>query len=317
MKGYKAIFIGIVALLVFLSLLLTGCSRENISGTNGDKVKIYTTIFPLYDFAKHIGGEYVEVKSILPPGAEAHDFEPSMKDMVELNNSRVFVYNGAGFETWINKVVENLDPEKTIIVDASEGIPLKKEELEHDHAHEEDHDHGDYDPHIWLNPMLAKEQALNIQKALVKADPVHEEEYKKNYASLAKQLDELDQEFKEVVDKARKKQFVTSHQSFGYFADRYGLEQIAVTGLSPSAEPGQKELQAIIEVVKKNHLHYIAFGDLVESKVAETVLRETGAEAVRLHTLENVTKEELQANKTYINLMKENLQTIKKVLEAE
>lgn len=326
MKGYKALFIGVFSLLIIFSFILTGCSEKPQMGENKEKITVYTSLFPLYDFAKQIGGEYVEVKSILPAGAEAHDFEPSIKDMVEFNNARILIYNGAGFENWINKAKENLDSDVTLIVDASEGIDLTRkasqdedaheEENGDEHAHEEEHDHGDFDPHIWLDPMLAKQQALNIQKALIKVDPLHEEEYKKNYESLAQQLDDIDKGFKDVVAKAQKKQFVTSHKSFSYFADRYGLEQISVTGLSPSVEPGQKELQRIIEVVKKNNLRYVAFGDLVESKVAETVLRETGAEAVRLHTLENVTKEELKANKSYIDLMRENLEVMKKVLEA-
>lgn len=324
MKGYKTLFIGFLSLLFVFGMILTGCSTEDSATGKGDKITVYTSLFPLYDYARQIGGEYVEVKSIVPAGAEAHDFEPSVKDMVKLNDARVFVYNGAGFENWVNKAKENLDPAKTLIVDASEGVELKSKESqeehadEHgdDHAHEEEHDHGDFDPHIWLDPLRAKQQALNIEKALIKVDPAHEEEYKKNYEALAKQLDEIDKGFKDVVAKAQKKQFVTSHKAFSYFADRYGLEQIPVTGLSPSVEPGQKELQGIIEVVKKNNLHFIAFGDLVESKVAETVLRETGAEAVRLHTVENVTKEELQANKSYIDLMKENIEAMKKVLEA-
>ena len=314
MKGYKTLFIGVITLFVLLSIVFTGCSQNNSPGEKGDKITVYTSMFPLYDFAKQIGGEYVEVKSILPPGAEAHDFEPSVKDMVKLNEARIFVYNGAGFETWVNKAKENLDPQKTFIVDASEGVELASIESQDEHADE--HAHGDFDPHIWLDPLRAKQQALNIQKALIKADPAHEKEYQKNYEALAKQLDELDTAFKNVVAKAQKKQFVTSHRAFSYFAARYGLEQIPVTGLSPSVEPGQKELQAIIDVVKKNNLHYIAFGDLVESKVAQTVLRETGAEAVRLHTVENVTKEELQANKSYVDLMKENLEAMKKVLEV-
>jgi zinc transport system substrate-binding protein len=317
MKGYKALFIGVVTLLVLFSVILTGCTRESSSAGNGDKMTVYTSLFPIYDFAKQIGGDYVEVKSIVPPGAEAHDFEPNVKDMVALSNARVFIYNGAGYENWIDKAIENLDGKKTLIVDASKGVQLLNAEGHADeHANEEDHDHGTYDPHIWLDPVRAKQQALNIQKAFVSADPAHEQEYKKNYETLAKELDSLDQKYRDAVAKANKKQFVTAHNAFAYLAAQYGLEQIAISGLSPSVEPGQKELQALIEVVKKNNIRYIAFEELVESKVAKTVQKETGAEAVMLNPVENVTKEELKANKSYIDLMNENLEVLKKVLEV-
>jgi zinc transport system substrate-binding protein len=321
-------------------IFTVGCGqKENSPAPNAkeekqEKILVYTTLFPLYDFAKTIGGEHVTVKSVLPPGAEAHDFEPSSQTIAEANKAKLFIYNGAGFETWITKVKDNLNPNVTKAVDASAEITLIKATEEHhdehghdehehkdEHAseekHEHDHEHGLYDPHVWLDPARAKQQAETIHKALVEVDPEHKDTYDANYAKLAAELDGLDAAFKTVVANASKKEFVVSHSAFTYLAEKYGLDQIPVSGLSPSDEPTQHELTKLIKVVKEHNIKYIAFETLVESKVAKMVQKETGAEAVTIQTAENVTKEQLEQGVSYVQLMKENLEVFKKILEAK
>ena len=306
MKSYNGLFVSMIIIFLLTSGLLVGCGQQGTPGKDGNgKILVYTSLFPIYDFAKKIGGEYVSVKSIVPPGAEPHEFEPSVKEMAELSTAQLFIYNGAGYESWVKKATENLDAKKTRAIDASTGVKLITAA------------DGTHDPHLWLDPIRAKQQAENIEKALISVDPAHETDYRKNYEKLATDLDNLDRTYQDVMAKAQKKQFVTSHKAFAYLADRYGLQQIAVTGLSPSVEPGQKELQDLIVTLKKNGIRYVAFEELVQSKVAKTVQQEAGAEAVTLSAVENVTKEELQAGKSYVDLMTENLEVLKKVLEVK
>ncbi|MBN6187616.1 zinc ABC transporter substrate-binding protein [Aneurinibacillus sp. BA2021] len=311
---------------IMLSVFLAGCGQadKQAEHTADGKLQIYTTLFPLYDFTRTIGGEHVNVNSLLPAGAEAHDYEPSAKDIGKVNEAKLLIYNGAGYETWINNMVKNLDPQKTKPVDASKGLPLVDIQGHEDHEHEGEaakgessHEHGTYDPHVWLNPELAKQQAGNIKAALAEVDPAHAADYEANYNKLAQQLDGLDQEYKAAVAKAKKKEFMVSHQAFTYLAERYGLEQIPVSGLSPSQEPTQQQMQQLIETAKEHNITYVAFEGLVENKVAQTVQRETGAQAVTLYTLENLTKEQFNAGKTYVDMMQENLTTLKKVLEVQ
>jgi zinc transport system substrate-binding protein len=343
----KRIFLIIIACLLIFTLALTGCVKEqanentdeNNQNTPGQeqtspakKILIYTTLYPLYDFAKQVGGELVEVRSIVPLDAEPHDFEPSAKDIADANSAQIFVYNGAGYETWIKKIAENIDSTKTLVVEASHGIKLLKAEEHDDHGQEEEghtdehaneetdengHEVGEYDPHVWLDPMRAKQQANNILAALVQVDPANKDTYQANFDRFAAELDTLDAEYSETIGKAQKKEFVVAHAAYGYIADRYNIEQIPVTGLSPSDEPSQKELQELIEIVKEHNINYVAFEQLVVSKVAQTVQRETGAEAVTLSNLENATKEQFNAGKTYIQLMLDNLEILKKVLEVK
>ncbi|MCI1695786.1 metal ABC transporter solute-binding protein, Zn/Mn family [Aneurinibacillus aneurinilyticus] len=331
MKGYYKILYGLLTISIVFSIFLAGCGqKETIDQkqiTDGSqKIKVYTTLFPLYDFVRTIGGEHVKVSNLLPPGAEAHDYEPSAKDIGKVNEARLFIYNGAGYEAWIDNMTKNLDVQKTKVVDASRGLQLvesDKHEEEHAHkngeAHEEHegHSHGKYDPHVWLNPQLAKQQAANIQKGLTDVDPAHKAEYEANYNKLAQQLDALDKEYKDAIAKAKKKEFVVSHKAFTYMAEHYGLEQLSVSGLTPSEEPTQQQLKHLIDTLKEHNIKYVAFEELVENKVAKTVQREAGAEAVTLYTLENLTKEQFNAGKTYTDIMKENLTTLKKVLEVQ
>ncbi|WP_047153105.1 metal ABC transporter substrate-binding protein [Aneurinibacillus tyrosinisolvens] len=322
MVGYRRIFFSALALSLLIMVLLAGCGN-NDSGQpaqqkNG-KVLIYTSLFPIYDFARTIGGDYVIVNSIIPPGAEPHDFEPSPKDMAQLSKANLFIYNGAGYETWIEKAIQNLDTAKTKPIDASQGVRLLTLEQEMADEHSTDHhEHGQmHDPHIWLDPVRAKQQAETIQKALSEVDPAHKADYEANYSKLAAQLDSLDQDFKTTLAGAQKKEFVTSHRAFAYLAEHYGLKQIAVSGLSPSEEPSQQDLTNLVDTVKKHHIKYVAFEELVQSKVAQAVQREAGAEAILLNPVENVTKEQLASGKTYVDLMKANLETLKKMLEVK
>lgn len=319
----KQYLYGIVAFLFFLTTVI-GCSpqegttdRSNQKST--DSISIVTTLYPLEDFAKKIGGNLVQVTNIVPAGTESHDFEPSAKDLAKLSEADIFVYNGSGFESWTEKAVANLDPSKTKVVNASEGLStLEVTEEEHGHVAEEkeEHKHGELDPHVWLDPMLAKKEAQKIYDTLVTVDPTHKDIFGKNFAELEKHFDQLDQEYQAMVKKAENKEFVTSHAAFGYLANRYGLKQIAISGISPEDEPSPKELKAIIEEVKEHNVKYIFFETLVSGKIADVVKNEIQAEALTLNPLEGLTQEELKNKQDYFSVMKKNKENLAKALGA-
>ncbi|MBA4494161.1 metal ABC transporter solute-binding protein, Zn/Mn family [Paenactinomyces guangxiensis] len=313
--------VGWVAVMLLAVTALAGCGSSTTATKKDDsKLQIYTSLYPLEDFAKKIGGNHVQVTNLVPPGTESHDFELSARDMANLSEADVFIYNGAGFEPWVEKAVQSLDQDQTVIVNSTEKmdlIPVTGQE--HDHSHEKGkhpHDRGNFDPHVWMDPTLAKQEALKIRDALIKADPTHKADYEKNYSVLADQFDQLDQEYMEMVKKAPRKEFVVSHAAFGYLAKRYGLQQIAVSGITPSDEPSPRELQEIIETVRKHDVKVILFETLVSGKVAEVVKKEVKAEALTLNPLEGLTKEELDRGDDYFSVMRKNKAHLARALGA-
>ncbi|CAM3548803.1 zinc ABC transporter substrate-binding protein [Brevibacillus invocatus] len=302
------------------------------SASASEKPKVFTTIYPLEYVTKRIGGEHVEVINIVPPGVEPHDFEPTAKNMVALTEADFFVYNGSGLELWVDKAVENLDKNRTQIINTTEGLNLlkagehgddhadehadeHKEEHADDHGHDHDHDHGEFDPHVWLDPTLLKEQADKVKQALVSKDQAHAADFEKNYEQLATDLDQLDKEFKEMVAQASRKEFMVSHSAFYYLAHQYGLEQVAISGVNPADEPSPAEMKKLVEHVKEHQLPYVLFETLVSPKVAEVIAKEADVKTATLNPLEGLTQEDVQAGKDYMSIMRENLETLREALK--
>ncbi|USK33024.1 metal ABC transporter substrate-binding protein [Bacillus sp. F19] len=336
-----------MALALMLGTALAGCADndQNAKDNGEDKLKIYTTIFPVQDFTKKIGGDAVEVESIYPANADAHTFEPSTKDMVAIAEGDAFIYSGVGLEGFAEKATKTLKSEKVKIIKAGNGIELADashddenheehaEEEGHDehadeknhtdHADEESHDehadgdahdHGDKDPHIWLDPALSIQMAENIKNGLIELQPDSKDKFEKNFETLKSDLEKLDADYKETIDAADKKEILVSHAAYGYWEERYGIQQISVLGLSPTQEPSQKQLQSIIETAKEHHIKYIIFENNVKSKIADIVKTEIGAESLTLTNLESISEEDAKNNEDYFSLMERNLETLRTAL---
>lgn len=322
----------LTGIIMIISLFLAACGQKAdvTEPSNGivqqadstAKLTVYTSFYPLYDFTQKIAGDRADVVSLVPPGAEPHDFEPTAKDLMELSEADVFIYNGSGFEVWIEKVLNAIDTSNMIVVNSSEHVLLlTNEKTGHDsEAHEDEVHHdeaygdGIHDPHIWLDPLSAKDIAHAIKDVLIQADSEGRTTYENNFQELAADLDQLHAEYQEAVAESDHKEIVVSHAAFGYLANRYGLTQIAISGLSPSDEPSQNDLQEIITFTKEHDVKYILFETLVSGKVAESIRKQIGAEALPLNPLEGLTKEELAGGKDYFSVMRDNLESLKKAL---
>ncbi|EEK45210.1 Laminin-binding surface protein [Bacillus cereus m1293] len=306
----------IFSFLLIFTLIFTGCSNTKEGNAKKDgKLTVYTTIFPLADFAKKIGGDYVTVEAIYPPGADSHTFEPSQKQTVQVAKADLFVYNGAELEPFAEKMEKALQKENVKIVNASKGIELRTstEEEHHDHGdgHKEDEHHHDKDPHIWLDPTLAMKQAEKIKNALVSLQPDHKKEFEKNFAALQTKFTDLDDQFKAAVANTKTKDILVSHAAYGYWEQRYGLKQIAIAGISASDEPSQKQLADITKTVKEHNLKYILFETFSTPKVASVIQKETGTKILRLNHLATISEDDAKNNKDYFTLMEENVNTLK------
>jgi len=285
-----------------------GCGPSAGAGRDSrDSLLVCTSIYPIYDFACKIAGDRAEVRPVMPLGAEPHDWEPTPSDIAALGSAEVFVYNGAGMEHWVDAVLEAVDTEAMLVVEASAEVPGLSAE---DHGH----DHGDADPHVWLSPQNAKLQMQAIQRAMSEADPQNTGYYKQNYEHWAQELDALDAQFRETLEPLPGKEIVVAHQAFGYLCREYGLTQVAVRGFSPDAEPDPAQMAQVITWAAGHGIKVIFFEQAASPRVAQAIAREIGAETAVLSPLESLSEEQLEAGADYFSVMRENLSALERAL---
>lgn len=298
--------------ILLAAVLFCGCVPEK----QEQKITVYATLFPQYDFCRAIAGDKVEVKLLLPFGMESHNYEPGVQDIKNIYDCRLFLYTGAQMESWAQRILESIN-NSVKVVDLSEGIEMMEEEhLEH-HEHREQHDqHHQIDPHIWTSPKNAKKMAENILNALCDIDSRNSEFYIKNAQNYFKELDRLDKEFAELGEKT--KNITLCHGgkfSLGYLTKDYGIEFLsALDSCESNAEPSVKRVKEICEKIKDQNLKAVFYEELSVGKVADTVKSETGVEKLLLHSCHNVTKQEFNSGATYVSLMEQNIKNIKKAM---
>lgn len=323
------------------ALTLAACSSEEDTSnqsqpqdaTSEEQLSIYTTVYPLEYFTERIGGDLVNVQSVYPPGADEHTFEPSQQDMIKFAEADKLFAIGLGLESFIPSAKETLANQNVEIVELAdfisddsllEGEGHSEEEhseeghSEEEHAEEADshagHDHGALDPHLWISPTLSAELSKTILNELIEASPENEEEFTANYEALEADLADLDESFKTMVSEAERDTFFVSHAAFGYWVKDYGLQQVAVAGLSTQDEPSQKELAAIVDQAKEQNISYILTEQNVSSKLTDIIRTEVEAETLPLHNLGVLTDEDIDNGDDYLTLMERNIETLKTAL---
>jgi zinc transport system substrate-binding protein len=320
----KKVIIFSILFLLFGSIL-TGCSEKKETKKDNGKITVYTTVYPLQYFTERIAGNLVSVESIYPPGADEHTFEPSQRDMMNIADAEVFFYIGLGLEGFVEKSKTTLKNEGVDFI--SVGDKLRIEESEHEseeeseHESEEEstqeehhHDHGDIDPHVWLDPVYAKDIAVAIKEKLVTKLPAEKELLEENLQLLVSDLETLHTSFQSTIESATHKEVIVSHAAFGYWEKRYGLKQINISGISSATEPSQKDLEEIVKIAKEKNLKYILFEQNVSSKLGEIIQDELGAKSLPLHNLATLTEENVQNQETYFSLMNQNVESLKSAL---
>lgn len=303
----------ILILMVVLGVLLGGCTGSE-RGRGSEKVEVVATFFPLYDFARQIGGERAHVTCLVPPGVSVHDWEPTPGDVARMVKADVLVYNGAGLEPWVTRILPEFRGKR--IVEATRGLELLQFDLQGNHQHEAaDHQHGPYDPHAWLDPVYAQHYAAEIAGGLAEADPAGAAYYRKRLAAYTSDLQALDIAYREAAAGFEHREIVTAHAAFGYLAARYGLRQIPVAGLSPQAEPSPARLKELVQLVEENGIRYVFFESAANPRLAETLAREAGVNSLVLSPVAGLSPEEKAGAKDYITVMKENLTALQSALE--
>ena len=274
-------------LLIPVLLLLTACQK-----TASEKPQIVTTFEPMYEFTKAVVGDKVDIINIVPANQEAHDFEPSAKDMTTLTNADAIIYNSKHLEKWAPSVKN-----KGVKIEAS--TPVEKI--------------GD-DPHTWVSPKAALLEVRYIADELSKKFPEYKEDFTKNADEYIGKLKKIDQDFDQLKN-AKNKTFITQHEAFGYLGRDYGLTTIAITGLDPESEPSSATLIKLKNEMQKANLNTVYFEDNSSSKLAETLAKEVGAKLLVINPVEGLTDEQKKSGESYLTIMEENLKSLKETIK--
>ncbi|MCX7921524.1 MAG: metal ABC transporter substrate-binding protein [Clostridia bacterium] len=296
--------------LVIGLVFAVGCSKqtsEDVKANHDGKLSVHTSFYTMADFAAKIGGDKIKITNLVPSGTEPHDWEPAPKDIASLEKADVFIYNGAGMEGWVEKILGSINNEKTTVLEASKGLKLLENA---------DKDEGlQYDPHVWLNPALAKKQLEAIKNTFVSVDSANKSYYEKNYNEYILKFDELDKEYNQTVASFSKKDLVVAHEAFGYLCNAYGLKQVAIEGLGAESEPTPARMAEISKFAKENEVKVIFFEELISPKIAETIASEVGAATDVLNPLEGLSDEQVKAGKEYLSVMRDNLKALERALK--
>jgi zinc transport system substrate-binding protein len=265
------------------------------------KPLVVTTIYPLWEFSRRVAGDRAEVVALVPPGVEPHDWEPAPRDVGQIQRSAVFVHTGTGLDGWAEKLLADLTGRRGVVVNASAGLPRLAVG-------------GVADPHVWLDPTLARAQARAIAAGLAEADPEGRALYSERAQAFAALLDTLDQDLTAGLRECARREMVTSHAAFGYLAQRYRLVQVPVMGLSPEAEPSPADLAAIVRTARRHQVTHVFFERLLSPGLAETLSREIGATPLLLDPIEAVSPADAAAGNGYLEIMRANLASLRTAL---
>jgi zinc transport system substrate-binding protein len=282
-------------LLVLLAVLpLAACGGGGSGAAGSGKGKIVAAFYPVAWAAQQIAGDVVDVRNLTPSGAEPHDIELTPKDIEDIQNARLVLYLGRGFQPAVEKAVETRSgPSVDLLAGQDLASPASSEE-------------GlAVDPHVWLDPVRFSQMVVAIGRALRRPAAA---------ARLAARLHALDLSYADGLRSCRRHEIVTSHAAFGYLAKRYGLRQIALTGLTPEAEPSPKDLEALVREVKQSGATTVFFETLVSPRLAQTVAREAGVKTAVLDPIEGLTKSEADAGDDYLTVMRTNLRSLRTAL---
>jgi zinc transport system substrate-binding protein len=280
-------------------ILLVGCTAP---AQDSGKLKVITTVFPLYEFVKEVGGDRIEITLILPPGVEPHTYDPRPSDIQNLAKANLVVYVGKGMEPWFSRIITGLDRKDLAELEAGSYASLSDRVK---------------DPHFWLDFKNDPVVIDAIATKLASLDPKDEEYFIANAQFYKEKLLKLDSEYRSGLADCSRREFITGgHEAFGYLAERYNLTEIAVYGVSPDSEPTPKKMQELFRVANDHNIKYVFFESLIDPRIADTIAQEIKGGTIVLDPGDNLASAQWQSKTTFISLMESNLVSLKKGLEC-
>lgn len=307
-----------IKLLVILALVLLLGLGVIVGINNSQKLSkkptIVTTNFPAYDFARAVAGNKIEIKMLLKPGAEMHDYEPSPSDIINIQQSELFIYTGGESDEWVEKILESLETNKTLKM--TDVVELVEEEVVEGMGVQTDEE-PEYDEHVWTSPKNAKKIINHIKDALVEIFPEDRASFEQNAADYTAKLNELDNKFQKIVDDGKRKTIVFGDRfPLRYFADEYGLNYYAAfPGCSEQNEASSATVAFLVDKVKSEEIPVVFKIEMSSGELAQTIVNETDAKVLTFHSAHNISADDFNAGMTYVDIMKQNLTVLEEALQ--
>lgn len=314
----------VTAALLAAFLLLSGCGKTETAPADGetDKLTVVATVFPAYDFARAVGGEAAEVSLLLPPGAESHSYEPTPADIMAVQQCDLFLYLGGESDTWVETILESVEPQGTTLRMIDCVDLLEEETVEGMKSHEDEHDHDEglglgevvgYDEHVWTAPRNAAQITRAIGAEMEALDPSNAAFYAANAADYAGQIEALDREFADFFAGVADRTMVFGDRfPLRYFADEFDIPYYAAfPGCSTQTEPSAATIAFLTEKVREEGISTVWYIEFSNHLVADSIAEAAGAETAMFHSCHNVSADDLAAGATYISLMTNNLATLR------
>lgn len=307
----------IIAILLSITMLMgiTACGNTAVESNDG-KISIVATIFPEYDFARAISGGNADVRMLVSPATEIHSYEPSPQDIVTVQNADLFIYIGGEGDAWVEKILSAIDTSNMKILKMMDTVEIVEEEIVDGMEAESDSDEIEYDEHIWTSPKNAVKMVNAICGAMSEIDEKNADIYSSNAAAYNEEIEAVDNEIKQIVDSASKKMLVFGDRfPFRYFADEFGLSYYAAfPGCSGETDASANTIAKLVTRIKDNNLPAVFYVELGNHTMADSIAAQTGTKSLMLHSCHNVSREDFDNGVTYIQLMKNNAETLKEGL---
>ena len=323
-KNTKFAFLLLFAIFLAVILIFT---KFNFKNTNNhpnyndkkEKLLVMSSLFPWYDLVREIGGERVESVLLLPPGLEAHSYEPRPQDLVNINQADLFVYTNTNMEPWAADIFSSLNKAHASMAMAQDLGEFEIADLEeHELQVEDDHHHEEGDPHIWLDPNIMKLLANRLTDNLIILDAEGSLYYQNNLINYLNRLEALDADYEQALANCENREIIyAGHYAFAYLAHRYNLSYQAAQGISPNAESTPGRLVQLSQALKEQGASYVFKGNLENSQLAESLASANNIEIIELKTGANLSKDDYDANLSYEDLMRYNLEQLTKGLRCQ
>lgn len=326
-----AVISGVIAIAIIIAIVtsanvfvqnnprINSAIQNSANSTSAPKLKVIASFFPMYEFTRNVAGDKADVSVFIPIGEEPHGWEPTTQAIQDVQNSQLFIYNGAGMEAFIPQFVSTGNFPNTTFVRASEGIQMQNADATNLGPEEAKPiiEQGGKDPHVWNDPVLAQQEVRSIANAMEKADPTNAQYYENNTNAYIAKLTKLDQDIKSGLSNCQTHTFVSFHNAFTYFSQRYGLTDVWIYGIAPEAELAPQDMERVINIIKANNVKIIFSEDLVDPKLAQTLATEVGAQVRILSPLEGLNQTEQQEGVTFLDKWYQNLANLKDALGCQ